>query len=147
MGKDEAGPSAPKTRDMILKAIGELDEKTGSSVSAIKKYISENWPEKAESSRFPDLFKKAIVALLEEQEVIRPKKQEDLPHGATGSFKINKEKEKEKTKAAKEKAAGKKDAPKKDSGKAAEKPKAKAAVKSKAAEKPKPVKQPVKAKK
>merc|ERR1712202_78027 len=57
-------------RDMILKAIGELDEKTGSSVSAIKKYISENWPEKAESSRFPDLFKKAIVALLEEQEVI-----------------------------------------------------------------------------
>merc|ERR1712112_273450 len=54
--KDEAGPSAPKTSDMILKAIGELDEKTGSSVSAIKKYIGENWPEKAESSRFHDLL-------------------------------------------------------------------------------------------
>merc|ERR1711874_882613 len=66
-------------------------------------YITENWPEKAESAQFSSSFKKALTALAEESDIVRPKKQEGTPDGATGSYKINKEKVKEKGKAAKEK--------------------------------------------
>merc|ERR1711874_629415 len=66
-------------------------------------YITENWPEKAESAQFSSSFKKALTALAEESDIVRPKKQEGTPDGATGSYKINKEKVKEKEKAAKEK--------------------------------------------
>merc|ERR1711874_43336 len=66
-------------------------------------YIAENWPEKAESAQFSNNFKKALAALAEDSSIVRPKKQEGNPDGATGSYKINKEKSKEKEKAAKEK--------------------------------------------
>merc|ERR1712055_169339 len=103
---DSAGSLSNK--EMILKAIEALDDKTGASVMSIKNYITEHWPEKAESSQFSNNFKKAITTLAEENFIVRPKKQEDTPIGATGSYKINKEKEKaakekEKDKAAKEK--------------------------------------------
>merc|ERR1712055_496506 len=90
-------------KEMIIKALEDLDEKNGSSVVAIKNYITENWPEKAESAQFSSNFKKALTALAEESDIVRPKKQEGTPDGATGSYKINKEKVKEKEKEAKEK--------------------------------------------
>merc|ERR1711913_19802 len=89
-------------KEMIMKALEGLDEKNGSSVVAIKNYIAENWPEKAESSQFSNSFKKALAALAEDSSIVRPKKQEGNPDGATGSYKINKEKSKEKEKEAKE---------------------------------------------
>merc|ERR1712112_613355 len=102
MGKTESsGP--PNNKEMIMKALEGLDEKNGSSVVAIKNYIAENWPEKAESSQFSNSFKKALAALAEDSSIVRPKKQEGNPDGATGSYKINKEKSKEKEKEAKEK--------------------------------------------
>merc|ERR1711874_369017 len=94
-------------KEMILKAIEVLDDKTGSSVMSIKNYIIEHWPDKAESNQFGNNFKKAIIALAEENFIVRPKKQEDTPIGATGSYKINKEKTKEKEKEAKDKEKGK----------------------------------------
>merc|ERR1711874_722365 len=100
----KAEPSGPLTnKEMIIKALEDLDDKNGSSVVAIKNYITENWPDKAESNQFGNNFKKAIIALAEENFIVRPKKQEDTPIGATGSYKINKEKTKEKEKEAKEK--------------------------------------------
>merc|ERR1712055_163602 len=98
---DSAGSLSNK--EMILKAIEALDDKTGASVMSIKNYLTEHWPEKAESSQFSNNFKKAITTLAEENFIVRPKKQEDTPIGATGSYKINKEKAKEKEKEAKEK--------------------------------------------
>merc|ERR1711874_819948 len=105
-------------KEMILKAIEVLDDKTGSSVMSIKNYIIEHWPDKAESNQFGNNFKKAIIALAEENFIVRPKKQEDTPIGATGSYKINKEKTKEKEKEAKEKEK-EKAAKDKEKGKAA----------------------------
>merc|ERR1719402_2053983 len=98
---ESSGP--PNNKEMIMKALEGLDEKNGSSVVAIKNYIAENWPEKAESSQFSNSFKKALAALAEDSSIVRPKKQEGNPDGATGSYKINKEKSKEKEKEAKEK--------------------------------------------
>merc|ERR1712228_744358 len=100
----KAEPSGPlNNKEMIIKALEDLDEKNGSSVVAIKNYITENWPEKAESAQFSSNFKKALTALAEDGDIVRPKKQEGTPDGATGSYKINKEKVKEKEKEAKEK--------------------------------------------
>merc|ERR1711913_154199 len=100
----KAEPSGPLTnKEMIIKALEDLDDKNGSSVVAIKNYITENWPEKAESAQFSSSFKKALTALAEESDIVRPKKQEGTPDGATGSYKINKEKVKEKEKEAKDK--------------------------------------------
>merc|ERR1712112_493361 len=100
----KAEPSGPlNNKEMIMKALEDLDEKNGSSVVAIKNYITENWPEKAESAQFSSNFKKALTALAEDGDIVRPKKQEGTPDGATGSYKINKEKVKEKEKEAKEK--------------------------------------------
>merc|ERR1711913_212175 len=43
----KAEPSGPLTnKEMIIKALEDLDDKNGSSVVAIKNYITENWPEK-----------------------------------------------------------------------------------------------------
>merc|ERR1711913_217516 len=81
---ESSGP--PNNKEMIMKALEGLDEKNGSSVVAIKNYIAENWPEKAESAQFSNNFKKALAALAEDSSIVRPK-----------------EKEKEKEKAAKEK--------------------------------------------
>merc|ERR1712002_300661 len=104
----KAEPSGPlNNKEMIIKALDDLDEKNGSSVAAIKNYITENWPEKAESAQFSSNFKKALTALAEDGDIIRPKKQEGTPDGATGSYKINKEKVKEKEKEAKEKEKAK----------------------------------------
>merc|ERR1712002_1453562 len=103
--KDAKGDSSSSltTKAMIMKALEELNEKNGSSVNAIKKYIAENWPEKVESTQFSNLLKKSLNTLFEEKTIIRPKKQEGNPGGASGSYKINKgskekasEKEKEK---------------------------------------------------
>merc|ERR1711874_906943 len=100
----KAEPSGPLTnKEMIIKALEDLDDKNGSSVVAIKNYITENWPEKAELAQFSSSFKKALTALAEESDIVRPKKQEGTPDGATGSYKINKEKVKEKEKEAKDK--------------------------------------------
>merc|ERR1719244_1881467 len=88
---------------MIMKALEGLDEKNGSSVVAIKNYIAEDQKHQAESSQFSNSFKKALAALAEDSSIVRPKKQEGNPDGATGSYKINKEKSKEKEKEAKEK--------------------------------------------
>jgi len=112
-----------------MKALEGLDEKNGSSVVAIKNYIAENWPEKAESSQFSNSFKKALAALAEDSSIVRPKKQEGNPDGATGSYKINKEKSKEKEKEAKEKekAAKEKEKEKEKAAKEKEKEKEKAA--------------------
>merc|ERR1711913_13431 len=87
---ESSGP--PNNKEMIMKALEGLDEKNGSSVVAIKNYIAENWPEKAESAQFSNNFKKALVALAEDSSIVRPKKQEGNPDGATGSYKINKDK-------------------------------------------------------
>merc|ERR1711913_167219 len=51
-----------------------------------------------ESSQFSNSFKKALAAFAEDSSIVRPKKQEGNPDGATGSYKINKEKSKEKEK-------------------------------------------------
>merc|ERR1719244_162084 len=102
-----------------MKALEGLDEKNGSSVVAIKNYIAENWPEKAESSQFSNSFKKALAALAEDSSIVRPKKQEGNPDGATGAYKINKEKSKEKEKEAKEKEKAAKEKEKDKAGKKA----------------------------
>merc|ERR1712055_1019713 len=122
---DSAGSLSNK--EMILKAIEALDDKTGASVMSIKNYITEHWPEKAESSQFSNNFKKAITTLAEENFIVRPKKQEDTPIGATGSYKINKEKAKEKEKEAKEKEKAAKEKEKDKAAKEKEKDKEKAA--------------------
>merc|ERR1712113_650013 len=57
-------------KEMIIKALEDLDEKNGSSVVAIKNYITENWPEKAESAQFSTNFKKALTALAEESDIV-----------------------------------------------------------------------------
>merc|ERR1719402_1719519 len=119
---DSAGSLSNK--EMILKAIEALDDKTGASVMSIKNYITEHWPEKAESSQFSNNFKKAITTLAEENFIVRPKKQEDTPIGATGSYKINKEKAKEKEKEAKEKEKAAKEKEKEKAAKEKEKEKA-----------------------
>merc|ERR1712112_439631 len=124
---DSAGSLSNK--EMILKAIEALDDKTGASVMSIKNYITEHWPEKAGSSQFSNNFKKAITNLAEENFIVRPKKQEGNPDGATGSYKINKEKSKEKEKEAKEKEkeAKEKEKEKEKAAKEKEKEKEKAA--------------------
>merc|ERR1711874_97073 len=61
---ESSGP--PNNKEMIMKALEGLDEKNGSSVVAIKNYIAENWPEKAESAQFSNSFKKALAALAED---------------------------------------------------------------------------------
>merc|ERR1712055_1249639 len=123
---DSAGSLSNK--EMILKAIEALDDKTGASVMSIKNYITEHWPEKAESSQFSNNFKKAITNLAEENFIVRPKKQEDTPIGATGSYKINKEKAKEKEKEAKEKEKAAKEKEKDKAAKEKEKDKEKEKV-------------------
>merc|ERR1711913_222581 len=97
-------------------------------------YITENWPEKAESAQFSSSFKKALTALAEESDIVRPKKQEGTPDGATGSYKINKEKVKEKEKATKEKEKAKATKEKPDTTKGSkgdDKPKGSAKTKEK----------------
>merc|ERR1711913_115294 len=124
---ESSGP--PNNKEMIMKALEGLDEKNGSSVVAIKNYIAENWPEKAESAQFSNNFKKALAALAEDSSIVRPKKQEGNPDGATGSYKINKDKSKEKEREAKEKekAAKEKEKEKEKAAKEKEKEKEKAA--------------------
>merc|ERR1712112_581530 len=127
----KADPSGPlNNKEMIIKALEDLDEKNGSSVVAIKNYITENWPEKAESAQFSSNFKKALTALAEDGDIVRPKKQEGNPDGATGSYKINKEKVKEKEKEAKEKEKAAKEKEKEKEKAAKEKEKDKAGKKA-----------------
>uniref|UniRef100_A0A8D8MF57 Histone H1.2 n=2 Tax=Cacopsylla melanoneura TaxID=428564 RepID=A0A8D8MF57_9HEMI len=145
--KPKAVPSHPPTAQMVTKAITDLKEKGGSSLSAIKKFIGSTY--KVDAQKLAPFIRKYLVSAVAAGKLVQTKGK-----GASGSFKLaTKEKapkekkvvKKEKTAAApKKKAATATKAKKPAAAAAAKKPKAATAAKKPAAAK-KP-KTPTKAK-
>lgn len=134
----KAAPTHPPTAQMVNNAISSLKERGGSSLQAIKKYISSTY--KVDAEKIAPFIKKYLKSAVDGGSLIRTKGK-----GASGSFKLAPTEGAKKKPAAKKPkaAAAKSPKPKKT---VAKKPKA-AAAKPKAA-KPKPAKKsPVKAKK
>lgn len=138
--KPRTKPSHPPTSDMVNAAIKNLKERGGSSLQAIKKYISANY--KVDAEKLAPFIRKYLKSAVAAGTLTQPKGK-----GASGSFKLSVKGE---TKAA---TAGVKKVAKKPA--AAAKPKAekkaKPAKKTAAAKKPaapkKAKKSPSKAKK
>ncbi|XP_071958913.1 uncharacterized protein [Antedon mediterranea] len=78
----------PKTLNIILAAIADLDEKNGSSVIAIKQWIQTKYPE-IPDNRLKGMMKRSLAKGLEINVLVRPKKSEDLV-GMKGRFKLGK---------------------------------------------------------
>merc|ERR1711963_955882 len=117
-------PAHPPTSVMIVNAVTALKERNGSSLPAIKKYITANY--KADTVKLAPFIKKGLKNLVEKKVLIQTKGK-----GASGSFKVAKVEKKEK-KPAKPKA--KKPAAKKTKAageKKAKSPQKKAAKKAK----------------
>lgn len=146
--KPRSKPAHPKTADMVDNAIKNLKERGGSSLQAIKKYITANY--KVDAEKLSPFIKKYLKSSVTNGKLVQTKGK-----GASGSFKLaSKEKSEKgdkkpkpaaaatkKTKSPKKPAAAKKAvAPKKPAGEK----KAKAPKKAAA---PKKVKSPSKAKK
>lgn len=138
--KPRTQPSHPPTADMVKAAIKNLKERGGSSLQAIKKYISATY--KVDAEKMAPFIKKYLKSAVTAGALVQTKGK-----GASGSFKLSaaapKEKKPKVIKAKKASAAAKKPAaakPKKVVAKKAKSPK-----KVKAAAKPK--KAPAKEKK
>ncbi|KAI5755818.1 hypothetical protein M8J77_019882 [Diaphorina citri] len=143
--KPKAVPAHPPTAEMVTKAIGDLKEKGGSSLIAIKKFIGSTY--KVDAQKLAPFIRKYLVSAVAAGKLVQTKGK-----GASGSFKlaIKEKAPKPAAKPKKEKAPKKKTAaaakPKKTP--AAKKPKAAATKKTSAAAAPaaKKPKTPTKAK-
>ncbi|KAI5743343.1 hypothetical protein M8J77_017100 [Diaphorina citri] len=141
--KPKAVPAHPPTAQMVTKAIGDLKEKGGSSLSAIKKFIGSTY--KVDAQKLAPFIRKYLVSAVAAGKLVQTKGK-----GASGSFKLaTKEKAPKPAAAAakpkKEKAPKKKKAPaaaKPKKAVAAKKPKAAATKKASAAAAPAAAKKP-----
>jgi histone H1/5 len=124
-----AGEKKPKTSEMVISALGNLKERNGSSLQAIKKYIAANYAVDAE--KLAPFIRKALKASVVSGKLVQTKGK-----GASGSFKLNAAVKKEKPKKVKAAVIAKK--PKTAANK---KPKTAAAAAA-AAKKPKVAKKP-----
>lgn len=122
--KPKAVPTHPPTAQMVTKAIGDLKEKGGSSLSAIKKFISSTY--KVDAQKLAPFIRKYLVSAVASGKLVQTKGK-----GAAGSFKLA---TKEKAPSKEKKVAPKKKAP--AAAAKAKKPAAAAAKKPKAAKKP-----------
>merc|ERR1712213_255408 len=82
-------PAHPPTSVMIVNAVTALKERNGSSLPAIKKYITANY--KADTVKLAPFIKKGLKNLVEKKVLIQTKGK-----GASGSFKVSKVEKKEK---------------------------------------------------
>ncbi len=142
-GPKKASPSHPPTAQMVNNAIKNLKERGGSSLQAIKKYISSTY--KVDAEKIAPFIKKYLKSAVDNGTLIRTKGK-----GASGSFKLAGSKsegtKKPATKKAKSAASGDK-APKPKKAKAAKKAKSPAKPKAAKAKPATPKKTPSKAKK
>ena len=125
--KPRVKPAHPKTADMVNSAIKNLKERGGSSLQAIKKYISANY--KVDAEKLSPFIKKYLKGAVGSGKLVQTKGK-----GASGSFKLaSKDKvEKSAVKKVKKPAAAKKP---KAAGEKKPKPAKKPAVKKAAAAK------------
>lgn len=79
--KPRSKPAHPKTSEMVGSAIKSLKERGGSSLQAIKKYISSNY--KVDSEKLAPFIKKYLKAAVASGELVQTKGK-----GASGSFKL-----------------------------------------------------------
>jgi histone H1/5 len=128
----------PPCAEMVPEAIKKLNEKGGSSLIAIKKYLASNY--NVDTTKKSFIIKKYLRAALEKGQLVQGKKSK----GMTGSFQLP-VKEKKKASPAKKKVAPAKKAA--STKKAASPKKKAAAAKPKKAAAKKVAKSPVKAKK
>jgi histone H1/5 len=141
--KPASKPSHPPTAEMVKSAIKTLKERGGSSLQAIKKYISATY--KVDAEKLAPFIRKYLKSAVASGALVQTKGK-----GAAGSFKLSAAAPKEKKPKAAKKPAAKKDkkpaAAKKPKAAAAKKPKSPKKEK-KAAAAAKPKKAPTKAKK
>ncbi|XP_070553141.1 histone H1-like [Ptychodera flava] len=129
--KPRAPAGHPKTMEMIVAAIGNLKERNGSSLQAIKKYVAGNY--KVDIEKITPFIRRALKAGVTKGDLVQTKGK-----GASGSFKLNPKAKAEKPKKAKKAAKPKTAKPKKPKAKKpAAKPKKQKAKKPKAAAKAK----------
>ncbi|PRD26505.1 UNVERIFIED_CONTAM: His1.3 [Trichonephila clavipes] len=83
--------SHPKVSIMVTAAISTLNERNGSSLQAIKKYIEANYD--ADVTKLATFIKKYLKAAIERGDIIQTKGK-----GAIGSFRINKKEKKKEAK-------------------------------------------------
>ncbi len=120
--KPRVKPSHPPTSDMVNNAIKSLKERGGSSLQAIKKYITSNY--KIDAEKLSPFIKKYLKSAVTSGQLIQTKGK-----GASGSFKLSAS-----GKGKSESVEKKSIAPKKPAGE--KKPKAKKAASSPAKKKP-----------
>lgn len=80
--KPRVKPSHPKTSDMVTAAIKNLKERGGSSLQAIKKYISSNY--KVDAEKLAPFIKKYLKSAVTSGSLVQTKGK-----GASGSFKLS----------------------------------------------------------
>ncbi|XP_008560346.1 histone H1 [Microplitis demolitor] len=141
--KPSAKPSHPSTADMVTAAIKSLGERGGSSLQAIKKYITATY--KIDAEKQAPFIKKFLKSAVTKGTLVQTKGK-----GASGSFKLPVTKSASKPKVAGEKKparkpAAKKPAAKKTPGEAKSPAKKAAAPKKAAVKKPTSAKKPAKA--
>ncbi|XP_051168175.1 histone H1-like [Leptopilina boulardi] len=79
--KPKSKPNHPKTSEMVLAAISTLNERGGSSLQAIKKYIIGTYA--IDVVRLAPFIKKYLKSAVEQGDIIQTKGK-----GASGSFKL-----------------------------------------------------------
>lgn len=126
--KPRTKPSHPPTSDMVNAAIKNLKERGGSSLQAIKKYISANY--KVDAEKLAPFIRKYLKSAVASGTLTQPKGK-----GASGSFKLS-------VKGESGKAPAKKTAKKATKPKGEKKPKAAGAAAPKKAKKPAAAKKP-----
>ena len=67
--------TGPKTLDILIKALQELDERKGVSIPAIKNYIITNYPDK-DPLKVKTSLRKAIEKGFQDELLVRPKSSE-----------------------------------------------------------------------
>lgn len=147
--KPKTAPSHPRTSEMVNNAIKNLKERGGSSLQAIKKYISQNY--KVDAEKLAPFIKKYLRSAVASGSLVQTKGK-----GASGSFKLSASSLKDKPEggsaskvkrsATKEKKAVKKPTAAKRPKKAGEKKKVAAAKPKKSPSKVKKAKTPKKPK-
>jgi hypothetical protein len=80
--KAKSAPSHPRTSEMVNNAIKNLKERGGSSLQAIKKYISQNY--KVDAEKLAPFIKKYLRSAVASGSLVQTKGK-----GASGSFKLS----------------------------------------------------------